>query len=148
MVCMCSRENARFMAERIPEDVRRNDSRVKRAILVLNQVVNRDYIKVWDSLVDDDWENIPSEMMDWVQHSLRQHILEVIICAFSSIEIKYCCSLLRMFEEEAVRLLKSQGAHKQDSHIVIPDCVRSSRRKSMTEKDIQALQTILITIST
>jgi len=133
------------MSKRIPEDIAAEDTQIKRSRLILQQLWNKDYEFVWESILCPHWPADYSVLVEALSDTIKRIVFGKVCLIYKYIDVRKLGKLIGCADDEVVRFAVNEyGAEQRDSIIVLPVL---NKEKGMSEIEIQRLQSVLVQIS-
>ncbi|KAL3137168.1 COP9 signalosome complex subunit 8 [Trebouxia sp. C0010 RCD-2024] len=95
-------EDARFAWKRA-SDTHKQSSELKAALAVLQQLWNKNYQGVWPALTSFQWSESASPLVLAIATRQRQHAIQLVSCAYSSIQPARLAALTGSTPDEALQ---------------------------------------------
>lgn len=103
-----SLEDARFAWKRA-SDTHKQTPELKASFAILQQLWNKNYQGVWPALTSFQWSESAEPLVLAIAQRQRQHAVQLISCAYSSIQPARLAALTGSSSEEALQIAQSQG---------------------------------------
>lgn len=111
-------EDARFVWKRASSTHKQNPQ-FQAAFAVLQQLWNKNYQGIWPALTSTQWSETALPLVHAIADSQRQHAVQLVSCAYSSIQPARLSALTGTSPQEALQIAQSQGWELNGDVIVV-----------------------------
>lgn len=101
-------EDARFVWKRA-SDTHKQNSELKAAFALLQQLWNKNYQGVWPALTSFQWSEPATPLVHAIAKRQQQQAIQLVSCAFSSIQPAQLAALTGSSSQDALQIAQSQG---------------------------------------